>query len=161
MNNETDKNLEHPEVTDLPVNADARPITVDEGSKQLLGKFANTEQLAKAYESLQAEFTRKCQLLSELEKEKNVTDKKEGNAGAADKNKAQQVLTATETRLDNTESDKSKIIEEYLMSVARRQVAPAVITTCNDFAFVKTHEPKSINDIGKVVKDFFETRTTK
>ncbi len=48
-----------------------------------VGKFKSVEDLEKAYNSLQSEFTRKCQRLAELEKDKmskdNVEDKFETN----------------------------------------------------------------------------------
>ena len=45
-------------------------IAQSEGS---LGKFKDAESLLKAYNNLQAEFTKKCQKLSALENEKNKT----------------------------------------------------------------------------------------
>ena len=43
-----------------------------------IGKFKNTESLLNAYNNLQAEFTRKCQKLSELEKSiENTLNKKD------------------------------------------------------------------------------------
>lgn len=50
------------------------------GSQGDLGKFKNVQALMDAYENLQAEFTKKCQTLSQLQKEKtseSITEKGE------------------------------------------------------------------------------------
>ena len=46
-----------------------------------LGKFKSVQALMDAYDNLQAEFTKKCLLLSELEKEKEIVvfDRKLGH----------------------------------------------------------------------------------
>lgn len=49
------------------------------GSQKDLGKFKSASALLEAYNNLQAEFTRKCQLLSELQKEKTEQEIKEDN----------------------------------------------------------------------------------
>ena len=46
----------------------------DFGSSPNLGKFKNVEQLLKAYNNLQSEFTKKCQAFNELLKERNEVD---------------------------------------------------------------------------------------
>lgn len=57
---------EQPEIEEENENL----IAQSEGS---LGKFKDAESLLKAYNNLQAEFTKKCQKLSALENEKNKT----------------------------------------------------------------------------------------
>lgn len=51
--------------------------TRDAQNMNILGKFKSVEQLAKAYENLQAEFTRRSQLLKQLEQNKvdNLSEK--------------------------------------------------------------------------------------
>lgn len=74
----------------------------DDGS---LGKFKDAKSLLDAYNNLQAEFTRKCQKLSELENEKKIFE----NASL-------------------TEQNKNEIIESYLENVKRNN-APKVISS--------------------------------
>lgn len=51
--------------------ADENSAVSDDGSRDTdLGKFKNTQALLDAYNSLQAEFTKKCQLLSSLQQDK-------------------------------------------------------------------------------------------
>jgi len=114
------------------------PLT--EGPK-FLGKFASVSDLEKAYESLQAEFTRKSQLLAELQ---------QGQAGAA-KIEIPNVEPKTEINRD-------EIIKEYLTSVATRPNAPTVIAGTNDLAYGVKPETKSIRDLTKVAENYFKTK---
>lgn len=53
-------------------SVDSRQGSSESGTDEPVGKFKNTQALLDAYNSLQAEFTKKCQKLSELEKEKTL-----------------------------------------------------------------------------------------
>lgn len=52
-----------------------QPIENNLGSKEDIGKFKDTESLLKAYNNLQAEFTKKSQRLAELETESEQKQK--------------------------------------------------------------------------------------
>lgn len=66
------KNGEQPyESTTLTAGADVESESVVESNGSPLGKFKDVKSLMGAYNSLQSEFTKKCQQLSELEKSKN------------------------------------------------------------------------------------------
>ena len=54
----------------------------NEGSASV-GKFANSEELLKAYQNLEAEFTRKCQQLKESERRSEPTEDPKGEDGSA------------------------------------------------------------------------------
>ncbi len=76
---EEKENWEQPTNSDNVPMADAKieestPLS-DNGS--LYGKFKDAESLLTAYNNLQAEFTRKCQRLSELEKQEQEVPAKE------------------------------------------------------------------------------------
>lgn len=64
-----ENNVEQPKVE--PAAADNPTVR---SNSETIGKFADVTELAKAYENLQAEFTRKSQLLAKLT---------QGQAGAA------------------------------------------------------------------------------
>lgn len=53
-------------------------LTASEQGQADLGKFKSAQALLDAYNNLQAEFTKKCQRLSELEKDKIAEDEKSG-----------------------------------------------------------------------------------
>lgn len=54
-----------------------------------LGKFKSVQALKDAYDSLQAEFTKKCQLLSELKKDKTELETSDENLAKNQQNKPQ------------------------------------------------------------------------
>ena len=78
-----------------------------------IGKFKNTESLLNAYNNLQAEFTRKCQKLSELESLAEKTSSK--------------TLGAEEYIKENPEMVE-KILTHYLEEV-KNQKSPQIITS--------------------------------
>ena len=55
----------------------------DNGATASVGKFASSEELLKAYNRLEAEFTKKCQLLKEAERRSEPTDVPSDAAGSA------------------------------------------------------------------------------
>lgn len=61
-------NGEQPEQEDAYVAAASEKSEVSESEGSPLGKFKDAKSLLNAYNSLQSEFTKKCQRLSELEK---------------------------------------------------------------------------------------------
>ena len=72
MTNENIGEQPNEEQANAPVEANEKSAVSDEGSPKSseLGKFKSAEALLAAYNSLEAEFTRKSQRLSEIEKEK-------------------------------------------------------------------------------------------
>jgi len=140
-----EKNLEQPEAA-LPGNTENEA----EGSNLILGKFAGKDELAKAYESLQAEFTRRSQLLAEIQ----------GNAGAAQE-KSPERTPATclkDLSLDTNPQTREEIIKDYLTGIMTNQTAPTVITTASDLVFGVKPEPKSLRDMEKVAENYFRTK---
>jgi len=120
-----------------------QPESADGGSN-ILGKFADVSELAKAYESLQSEFTRKSQMLAQLQKN-------EGQAGAA-------IEQPPVIVPDAVPINREEIIKEYLTSIANSQIAPTVITTASDLAFGIKPEPLALNDAKRVAENFFKTK---
>ena len=77
------------EPVDTLNKVDEKGAVSDVGSQGQLGKFKDAKALLNAYNNLEAEFTRKCQLLKSLQKDKideeNLT-KKEEDFGKLDEN---------------------------------------------------------------------------
>lgn len=86
---------------------------VKEKADGSIGKFKNTESLLSAYNNLQAEFTRKCQKLSELESLAEKTASSNSTAEEYIKENPQMV---------------EKILTHYLEEVKNMQ-SPKVITS--------------------------------
>ena len=85
-----------------------------------LGKFKNIEALMCAYNNLQAEFTRKCQKLKQLEKEFNLSEVKKEETSENESLEAEQLEKQTPPEDESlgrvssnaSEEEKEKIIEE-------------------------------------------------
>ena len=95
------------EPTDSLNKENDESVVSETGSQKTdLGKFKNVEALLDAYNNLQSEFTKKCQLLSSLEKDK--TEQEKGNKDKTNDNDFQKQnqdvsLTENEKELDETE----------------------------------------------------------
>lgn len=74
------------------------------GSQENLGKFKSASALYEAYNNLQSEFTRKCQLLSELQKEKTGQENKDDYKANDDQSApASQLEEKSQLQTDNLE----------------------------------------------------------
>lgn len=74
MRETTEQAVHSPETDGMGTEPETTPIATDNGDAASLGKFANSEELLKAYHRLEAEFTKKCQLLKEAERRSEPTD---------------------------------------------------------------------------------------
>lgn len=113
------ENMEQPEVEQVEV-ADAKNENEVQNEEQekineratsistngSIGKFKDTESLFNAYNSLQAEFTRKCQKLSELENSisKNNSSKEEFDVNEFKKENPELVHNIVQSYLDELRS---------------------------------------------------------
>jgi len=127
--------------TDAPVETDN---ALNPGPKNILGKFHTVDDLAKAYENLQVEFTKKCQALSQIQ---------QGTAGAAI-----ELTPKVEQPTQTPTVNRDEVIQEYLLSVARGNRAPTVITAAGDFAFGVKPEPKTLLETEKIAENFFKSK---
>lgn len=76
---------------------------------QTLGKFKNPEALLEAYNNLQSEFTKKCQRLSELEKDKAEKDNVQDNANQTLDTNLNQFLSKNTDAKDYVDELKQKV----------------------------------------------------
>jgi len=66
-----------------PESAEAQAPAADNEKGASVGKFASSEELLKAYNSLEAEFTKKCQQLKEAERRSEPAEVPSDKAGSA------------------------------------------------------------------------------
>ncbi|MBO7149371.1 MAG: hypothetical protein J6V71_00600 [Clostridia bacterium] len=115
-----------------------------------LGKFKDVGALLNAYNSLQSEFTKRCQKIKELE----------GKLGASDKTEVPPVQTesATTSQENTTFFDKEKILKDYLLDVLGKK--PSAIIMDGAGASVKTpvNRPKTIEEAGNLAKNLLNKR---
>lgn len=133
MENEELKNEDLEQPTEEQIVQTNNAENVD--SKKIYGNFATVEALVKAYTSLQGEYTRKSQELALLNANK-------GSVSVTEK----------------IAPEKDEIIRDYLMSIAKGEAAPAVITASSDFAFGIKTEPKSIAETEKIAENYFRNK---
>ena len=104
------------------------------------GKFENAEKLLKAYNALEAEFTKRCQRLKEAESENAKL--------AAELKTAEESVVRSCGRVD--ESIAEKIVEEYLASVLSCPSAPVLKSDFGNSALTPVRRPKSLAEAKKL-----------
>ena len=107
-----------------------------------IGKFKNTESLLSAYNNLQAEFTRKCQKLSELESLAEKTSSKD--------------ITADEYIKENPQMVE-KILTHYLEEVKNMQ-SPKIISSAGGggIPLSAPPNPTTLDEAREIAKKLFK-----
>lgn len=108
-----------------------------------LGKFKDVNALLSAYNSLQAEFTKRCQRLKELE-----------GKSAVDKDPLTQAETDNAER-SITEENKRNILKEYLKGVLSLKPEFAVLGETGAGLITPVEKPTSVSAAGKLAKEMF------
>lgn len=86
----------------------------DVGSQNDLGKFKNAKALLDAYNNLQSEFTRKCQLLKELQKDK-IDEEKVSNDENIEKNLENSIKNQENLlKNENNEENHAEVIDSKI-----------------------------------------------
>ena len=124
--------------------SNAQPATAEEktgafNEQVSLGKFKDVGALLNAYNSLQSEFTKRCQKIKELESK--IDDKTTVPSSPR-----------TETT-ENVEVNKEKVLKEYLLDIIGKQ--PSAVIMDGAGASVKTpiNRPKTILEAGNLAKN--------
>ena len=114
-----------------------------------LGKFKDVNALKSAYDSLQAEFTKRCQRIKELE-------------SAAEK--ADKTSVPTSSEIDNgkeilksiTDKDKENILKDYLKEVLNSKQKAIVLDGFGIGVKTPSNRPKTIEEAGRLATDIFK-----
>ncbi len=113
------------------VNATVADATID---KEGVNKFKDQESLSRAYDSLQAEFTKRCQRVKELEGEIARLKSEQNNVDLADK--------------------KLEIIKEYLGEIKAKPSARLIVN--GESVKTPQKKPKTISEAGRLAKELFK-----
>ncbi len=105
-----------------------------------LGKFKDVNALLSAYNSLQAEFTKRCQRLKELEANP-----------AVDKVSP----TKAEVPQEVTEENKQEILKDYLKGILSSKPTATVLDGAGGGLTTPVEKPTSIFEAGKLAKEMF------
>ncbi|MBE7081827.1 MAG: hypothetical protein E7372_04640 [Clostridiales bacterium] len=111
-----------------------------------LGKFKDVGALLSAYNSLQSEFTKRCQKIKELES-KIEGDKTEQNNSALSNQKSQ-----PQNQVDTTLIDKEKFLKEYLLDVLGKKPSAIIMDGAGVGVKTPVNRPTTIEEAGKLAK---------
>lgn len=117
-----------------------------ESGEVSLGKFKDTAALLSAYNSLQAEFTKRCQRIKELERDALSSDKVTAPDNASEKSK----------KADITEEDKENILKEYLQGVLSRKQKAVLLDGVGIGVKTPVTRPKTIGQAGALAREMLE-----
>ena len=108
-----------------------------------LGKFKDVGALVNAYNSLQAEFTKRCQRLKELE----------SKIENSDKTSVPQEQTDEHAKPNTTFIDKEQVLKEYLLEVLGKKPQAIVMNGTGVGVKAPVNRPKTIEEAGKLAKN--------
>ncbi|MBE5736805.1 MAG: hypothetical protein E7348_00185 [Clostridiales bacterium] len=121
----------------------------DKKSEVSFGKFKDVDSLVNAYNSLQSEFTKRCQKIKELE-----SKIAEGQQKTADHQVDEKIQTDKNepSNIGENSVDKEDVLKEYLLDVLNKK--PQAIVMDGAGAGVKTpvSRPKTIEEAGNLAK---------
>ena len=142
--------------------AEAEKTTGEHNAEISLGKFKDVPSLLKAYNSLQSEFTKRCQRIKELE-------------GAINSDKAEADVVETTEKTDTTteetapktiaggdgndaensskKPDKAEILKEYLREVLGAKQQAVVMGSEGVGVKTPAHKPTTIEQAGMLAKE--------
>ena len=112
-----------------------------------LGKFKDVQALLYAYNSQQAEFTKRCQRLKELEESVSVDKAQRENAPTA---KVQDSQSETET---TTPIDKKEVLKEYLKGVMESKQKAVIMDGGGTGVASPVKRPSTIAEAGMLAKE--------
>ena len=119
-----------------------------ENQKVSLGKFKDVESLIHAYNSLQSEFTKRCQRIKELEGEAKVVDK----VNAPTMQTSEEIATAKGL----TQQEKEEFLKDYLKSVVELKQKAIVIDGAGSGVKTPVPKPKTIAEAGALAKEIIK-----
>ncbi len=129
------------QMSPAPQTATAEEETGGRTEHISLGKFKDVQALLSAYNSLQSEFTKRCQRLKELE-----------SAPAVDK------VTPTQTEIKPqhaTEDDKQEILKDYVKGILFSKPTASILDGVGAGLKTPVEKPKNISEASKLAKEMF------
>ena len=139
---------EQAELLDVQQTGDEEPkIKEQEKSEVSLGKFKDVNALLSAYNSLESEFTKRCQKIKELEGALSTVDKQAPT---------ENVEKQTEKNADITQSMKDEILKEYLLNLIGKRNGAIVLDGAGVGVKTQLERPKTITQAGELAKEILK-----
>lgn len=112
-----------------------------ETEKEGYGKFKDAKSVLEAYDSLQAEFTKRCQRVKELEGKLSEAEKAIGQPSTEKK-----VLS---------EDEKNAVIREYVAEILKNRAEP--VMTVGSTVYSPRRTAKTVAEAGAMAKELIKT----
>ncbi|MBO5714077.1 MAG: hypothetical protein J6R83_01480, partial [Clostridia bacterium] len=135
----------HPVDTEIEVKG-------DETQTVSLGKFKDANALLNAYNSLQSEFTKRCQRVKELESALSV-DKENSIKENSPTEKVKEQEQAHQETKGITEEDKQNILKDYLKGLLGLKSTAVVMDGVGGGINTPINKPKTIDEAGKLAQE--------
>ena len=142
--------IKNEQTTLLTQPAEAEMEQCGEKSEVSLGKFKDVSALLNAYNSLQSEFTKRCQKIKELEGKLEEGDK---TVVPPTENQS-----ATTSQADTTFMDKEKILKDYLLDVLGKKPSAIIMDGAGVSVKTPVNRPKTIEEAGNLAKNLLNKR---
>ena len=142
---EQTKDNSHPVDTEIEVKG-------DETQTVSLGKFKDANALLNAYNSLQSEFTKRCQRVKELESALSV-DKENSIKENSPTEKVKEQEQAHQETKGITEEDKQNILKDYLKGLLGLKSTAVVMDGVGGGINTPINKPKTIDEAGKLAQE--------
>lgn len=139
----------------LPVTAGPAEAEHSEAAADI-GKFKDVQTLYKAYQALEAEFTRRSQRLKELEASKEHAAPAEAAIGTSPSREAIGEEGRGQNALQLSEDVKNAVIEEYLNGVFASRGVPFV--TGGGAVAAKRQTPRTMKEAGALAGRLFNNK---
>ena len=142
---------EQTELLDVQQKEDEKPKTEEQEKSQVsLGKFKDVNALLSAYNSLQSEFTKRCQKIKELEGALDMVDKRSPTDTEVEKQ--------IEKTADITQREKDEILKEYLQSLLGKSQGAIVLDGKGVGIKTPTERPQTITQAGVLAKEILSKK---
>ena len=109
-----------------------------------LGKFKDVNALLNAYNSLQSEFTKRCQRIKELEAEKTA---------AVDENFPTETVKTEDRTFGITEEEKENFIKGYLKEILGAKSKAIVLDGQGTGVKTPVNKPRTVAEAGALAKE--------
>ncbi|MBQ0099037.1 MAG: hypothetical protein KBS91_00620 [Firmicutes bacterium] len=110
-----------------------------------LGKFKDVNALLNAYNSLESEFTKRCQKIKELEGKVDKVENSTPTTGENPKPNAEGI----------SEEEKMNILKDYLKGIMGKESNMVFLGEDGVSVKTKAEKPKSIDEAGSLAKSIF------
>lgn len=138
------------EINNAPNTSEEKTADDNKENSVSLGKFKDVSALLSAYNSLEAEFTKRCQRIKELEAEKRNGDK------AADIVAPKNSEVASDKGNNRSEQEREEILKGYLKEVMEKNSKAIIMDGQGRSVKTPIFRPCTVEEAGKLAKNLLE-----